>query len=73
MHAMQYNVPEEKQNLQVGVCGAEVIEDLVLDVLWKRGGRPCLGVELGQRPDRLLQRDVRLLQRSASAVKQAGN
>lgn len=25
-----------KQNLQVGVRGAEVIEDLVLDILWKR-------------------------------------
>ena len=41
-------MPLEKQNLQAGVCGAEIIEDLVLDVLWKRREWPCLGVELRQ-------------------------
>ena len=41
-------MPLEKQNLEVGVCGAEVNEDLVLDILWKWGGWPCLGVELRQ-------------------------
>lgn len=54
-------MPLEKQNLQAGVCGAgaaKVIEDLVLDILWKRGGRPCPGAELRQRSDPLLQRDV---------------
>lgn len=54
-------MPLEKQNLQAGVCGAgaaKVIEDLVLDILWKRGGRPCPGAELGQGSDRLLQRDL---------------
>ena len=38
----------ESKNLQVGVRCTEVIEDLVLDILWERSGGPCFGVELRQ-------------------------
>jgi hypothetical protein len=57
---------EENKSLQKGVCSVEVGEDLVLDIFGQRGEWPCLGVELRQWSDGLLQRNVWLLDEQAN-------